>query len=153
MKKSQRMDPLITLARQQEKKLAGWLNKSRNRCSAQEVQLTELNTYRAQYWTALLPGQGEIGAGQLKNLWRFLGKLDEAISQGVQRATQSREKYLRDQQTFMSARSRTKVLEELRIRYRLQEQRTEMYRERKEHDENAQRMVAHRQGTTVTHSV
>lgn len=144
MKKSQRLDPLITVARQRERKRAAGLKKSMERCSAHETQLAELNTYRTQYQTTVLPGQGELSARQLKDLWCFMGKLDEAIAQGIRRAAQSREQYWRDQQNFMSARTRTKILEELMTRYRLEEQKAERRRENKEHDENAQRMATSR---------
>ena len=143
MKKSKRLDPLIKVARQRERRLAGGLKKSMERCFAHELQVAQLNTYRTQYRTALLPGQGELSARQLKDLWHFIGTLDEAIAQGTRRAAQSREQYGRDQQTFMTARTRTKVLEGLLSRYKLEERKAEVRREHKEHDENAQRMAAH----------
>lgn len=144
MRKSQRLDPLIKIARQRERKLAGWLKKSMARHSAHEVQVAQLNTYRTQYRSALSPEQGEFSARQLKELWHFIEKLDEAIAQGQRRAAQSREQYWRDHQSFMTARTRTKVLEEVMTRYRLEEQKAEVRRENTEHDEIAQKMVAHR---------
>jgi flagellar FliJ protein len=144
MRKSQRLDPLIKIARQRERKLASGLRQSVARCSAHEVRVAQLNTYRTQYRSALSPGQGELSAGQLKELWYFIEKLDEAISQGQRRAAQSREQYRRDHQSFMTARARTKVLEDVLTRYRLEEQKAEVRRENKEDDEIAQKLVANR---------
>lgn len=141
MKKSQRLDPLLALARQRERNLAGGLKKSMQRCAAHELQVTELNTYRTQYRTTVLPGQGALSAHQLKDLWCFIGKLDEALAQGIRRAAQSREQYWRDRQTFMSARMRTKVLEDRMACYRREERKAEVRRDNKEHDENVQQMV------------
>ncbi len=141
MKKARRLESLLKIAQLRERKLAGCVKKSMARCSAHEAQLGHLNAYRTQYRTAFLPGQGEISAGQLKNLWQFIEKLDAAIAQGRRRAAQAREEYWRDQRSFMTARARTKVLEELRSRCQLDEKTAEVRRENKEHDEYAQRMV------------
>lgn len=143
MRKSQRLASLIKIVQQREKKLAGCVSKSRSRCSAHEVQLAQLNTYRTQYRAALLPDQGGLSVRQLKDAWQFIWKLDEAIAQATRRVAQSREEYWRDHQSFMAARVRAKVLEGLRSCYQLQEQRAELRREHKEHDEYAQRMVTH----------
>lgn len=150
MKRSQRLDPLIKSARRRQSTLAEGLKNSMARCSAHEIQLAQLSSYRTQYQLGLSPGQGELNGRQLKDLWRFIAKLDEAITQGARRVAQSREQYLRDQQRFLTARMRTKVLEGLVTRYRLEEQKAEMRREHKEHDESAQRMVAQR-GSTNSH--
>ena len=143
MKKSQRLGPLIKAAQARETTLAHRIKESLSRCTSQERQVAELNSFRAQYQSARLPGHGQLTARQLKDLWQFTAKLDEAITQGGERAARSREQLQRDQQSFLRARMRTQMLEKLVARYRRQEQHTQARRESQEHDENAQRLSAY----------
>lgn len=140
MTKSDRLALLIKIAQHRERTWAGSVKESLARRSAHQVKLARLNGYRTQYQAALLPGHGELSARQLKDLWRFVSTLDEAITHGTRQALQSQEDYARCQRSFMTAHARTKVLESLMSRYRFEERSAALRRENKEHDEVAQRV-------------
>jgi flagellar export protein FliJ len=84
-------------------------------------------------------GQQAMNAGQLKDLHQFLAKLDAAIVQGGQRASEADAQCAQDRQGWLQAQARSQLVEKLLQREQMMEHRAGERLAQKQLDEYAQR--------------
>jgi len=105
-----------------------------------QLQLEQLIGYRSEYSSSR--GSNGLSAGQLKDYQFFLNKLNQSIDQA--RINILNKKQLCEQQkiNWLKTRSRSKALDAVIVKYRIQEAQIEARIEQKEQDEFASRNSA-----------
>jgi len=130
------------LAEEKERHLAQNLATFERRVAEAEAKLSELTYYKQDYEKRFSSRAAQgIGATELRDYQAFLARLGEAIRQ--QTAIVERARMDRDLQLarWRDAAQRTKAVEHVIERWRVEERRAHERREQRETDERAQRRV------------
>lgn len=132
MKKSKRLQPVRQLKQQEERTQAKKLADIQQGLAAARNQLTELESYLADYFSTATHQQRQIqSAAQLGQYQIFISKLKEAIERQKQDIKQ-REKALQAQtKNWFEASNKLKTMDELIEKARQQEEREEDQKEQK----------------------
>lgn len=96
--------------------------------------------YQARFVTAARAG---LSPRQWQNFQAFLGKLDDAVAQAGQMASQSREQTVAGQQEWLARRGKVKAFDTLSERHRTRLDVADHRREQKSSDEHAARRHQH----------
>lgn len=139
VKKSKRMGTVHGLAEREMDQAVEAFGESTRLLSAQQAQLSDLESYREEY-RAQLQQQGESGfsAAKLNQLQAFLAKLNEAIAQQQRVVQQLRKQREQRRQQWLGTRSRAQALGKVVERYRSDEDEQDARKEQKEMDEMSQ---------------
>ena len=140
MTKSQRVKPVIKVAKNRESEAARVLADGQRVVQERRQRLAELRSYREEYRNRYKK-QGSVGmnAQQLRTFRNFLAKLDLAVEQQEQLVNAAQRDLEQKKSKWMEKHFRTKALDNVRGRYLSQEQRAEQRAEQKESDERSQR--------------
>lgn len=134
--RSQRLLPLIDLAKDGEAQAARAMADSRRRLEEQQRRLGDLQGYRHDYIAkGAAAGRQGVDAGELKRYKAFLARLDQVIalqSRQVERAGQDHAAKLA---LWTAARAKCRSLETAAARYREEERRVEDRREQRQSDD------------------
>lgn len=118
-RKSKQLQSLARIYQQREQQALHAFATSTERSNQRRTQLSGLKSYREEYTALMLKGgQRAMNAGQLKDLHRFLAKLDAAIIQGGRRTSEADAQYLEDRRCWLQAHTRTQLVEKLLQRQR-----------------------------------
>ena len=140
MKRSTRMQPVIRVSEEREKQAAKELGDWQQALDQRRQQLTELQNYREEYRRYFAEvGSSGVSARRLIELQRFLAKLDQAVNQQMEVVASTERGLDVKRQSWMQARSKTQVLENVVSRYRDEEEVEQSRRDQKELDEMVQR--------------
>ena len=139
MKKSQRMNTIVKLAKNREHDAVAMLNRSRQELEEREDQLQELQQYQHDYMRRLesLGGSG-ADIGKINEYRRFINQLSGAITLQQQLIEESRQELAIKNQSWHEARLDSRVLGNYQLRCKTQEYQMLLKQEQKESDEKAQ---------------
>ena len=132
---------LDVTARRQEA-AAGELQRLRAARQRAEDQLAQLLGYRREYRTGLDASLAQgIGATRLRDVLRFLEKLDRAIEQQTSEVERARAGWEEGNRRWLALRREQRALEVLAERHWAREELMRVRREQREHDEFALRRL------------
>lgn len=141
MMRSKRMEPVMQLAQNREQEAARQVGEHQRQLDAQRTRLAELTAYRDEYAQRLTTvAGGGLGAAMLHDYRAFLARLNQAIEHQRRLIEQGEHAYEESRRQWLQTRQKTKALDTVTERYRLQERRDEERRLQNESDERAQRM-------------
>lgn len=136
MNKSKRFKPIVKLAQSREKEAAKVLGQSQQVLSAQEIRLSELKMYRAEYVESLHSAGGQgMSIEQMRNYRSFLDNLEKAIEQQEHVVNQAVSLVDKDKSDWVNSLSRRKVLDKVVDKYKGEEQRHMDKAEQRETDD------------------
>ncbi len=141
MKRSKRLQTVITLARMSEQDSARKLAKTGQELTESERKLEALKASRFEY-TQRFEAQSKtsISVPEIKTFHLFLQRLDEAIAQ-LQAQCQARHQVNeQSKQVWIQSRNKSLALDTIAERYRKAEVSSEQRREQGEMDDRAQRV-------------
>lgn len=140
MTKSQRLEPLAKLAKDDEHGAARVMSECLQRLDVQRARLDDLRSYRQDYDNKLhATGRTGMEAGALQRYRAFLAKLDEVIALQEQVVARLQEEYDQKSSLWSNARARHKSLDKAVAHHRSQEAARHERREQQQNDERAQR--------------
>lgn len=140
MTRSGRMKPVVGHAKHREQEASTHLASSQAELDAQENQLDALQSYLDEYCTTEpVKGRDTVQPALLANQRRFLGRLQDAISQQEQLVHQSRRTHDTTRDRWQASRARLLALEKVVEGFRAEEDRAEARREQTRLDEISQR--------------
>ena len=139
------MAPVQKVLDRKEKDRARELGDARNRLSAAEVKLRDLEQYRQDYEQSF---QQRAKAGQpvraLRDFQVFLARLDQAIQQQRQIVATSQSDVTGHSTRWQSAARQVKAVDSVVDRWQGEERRAQDRRDQKDTDERAQRAARSR---------
>ncbi len=110
-----------------------------------QLQLEQLIEYRGEYSSGRV--SGGLNATQLRDYQLFLNKLNQSIEQARLNIQQKKLQCEQQKINWLKTRSRSKALDAVVEKYRLQEAQIEARIEQKEQDEFASRISTYRRKT------
>lgn len=140
-KRSQRLEPVVKLAENEEQQAALALGDAQSSLAQAEERLEELRSYREEYINRF-HANGAVGmsAVQMGDYRLFLSNLSRAIEQQTELVEQAAAVVEQQRQQWFSQRGKVKVLDNVVSRYQADEQRVLEKKEQREQDEHAQHM-------------
>jgi len=139
MKKSQRMNTIVKLARHREHDAVAMLNRCRQELEEKEGQLQELQQYQHDYMRRLESlGGGGADISKINEYRRFISQLSGAIALQQKLVEENRHELALRSQSWHEARLDFRVLGNYQQRCKTQEYQALMKQEQKESDERAQ---------------
>jgi flagellar FliJ protein len=147
MTRSQRLDPLMRIARERQDDAARGLAERDRTLTEHTQRLESLQRYAAEY--AAAPADATtIAPALLANRLAFRAKLDAAVEQQARIVDDSRQRADVERARLLLASRDAKVLDQLAASYRAEEARVVEQREQRELDDiGARRAGAARRGT------
>jgi flagellar FliJ protein len=140
MLRSERLEPVLDLAAEAERKAALAVADAEARVAEAERKLAELERYEQEYRTALRQQSAAgIGASQLRAFHSFIGRLGEAIFQQGVVVTRAREERERLRAHWVEATRRTRAVGKAVEHAEHDERHQRERREQADMDERAQR--------------
>ena len=136
MKRSRRFQPVVDDARRREEIAARRLGEARQQLREAELQLQQLESYRAEY-ARRLTVSGGMGSRQLQDYRCFLERLNQAIVQQRQRLHQLAEMERQCRDEWQARYARHQAIDKVQAGYLREEQHAEARREQKQLDEHA----------------
>ncbi|MBT3308738.1 MAG: flagellar export protein FliJ [Gammaproteobacteria bacterium] len=132
--RANRLDSVIRIAEDEEKKAFADLGKCREEIQGQEQKLEELVEYREEYYQDVRqPGESAM-IQRVQNRFAFLQKLEQAIDGQRKQVSAWGEQEARLQQVWMEKRIRCRALNKATEKRQAQQQREERQREQKQTD-------------------
>ena len=147
MHRSQRLEPVVKIAKSREEQAAKELAACQKRADACEAQLASLRGFRAEYSQRLqAAAQAGIRSRQFHDFTSFITRLDKAIDQQQRLLGQLQGECEVKRQRWVTSRAKSLALDKVVTRYTASEVRTEAQKEQLAADEQAQRIApqAHR---------
>lgn len=139
MTRSQRLLPLIRLAKDGEHQAARGMADARRYLDEQTRRLADLKTYRRDYAARLTDaGRSGVRAGDLHRYMSFLGRLDEVIELQARQVHRATRDYEDKRDLWSAARSRHQSLDKAADHYRQAEDRAEERREQQQNEDRYQ---------------
>jgi flagellar FliJ protein len=136
MQRSQRLDPVVTLAKQKEQEALTELGKVSSAWQKDKQQLDDLNQYKADYLQRFRQGDiQQLGANKVMAYRAFLAQLDQAIKVQQQQVGVSLNAVEYQRSVWMQKRAKTKALMLLVEKYQGAELAMQLRREQLENDE------------------
>lgn len=120
--RSKRMGTVLWLAAQSERAAAERLISSRRELNELSGKLAQLQAGRAEYMTRLESG-ASMGASQMRELRRFVEKLDVAIAQLQQQVRHKEQVSTQHQEQWHGQRKRKEAIGNIAERYQRAEER------------------------------
>jgi flagellar FliJ protein len=141
MKRSKRLQSVITLVQMTEQDSARKLAKTGQELTESERKLEALKASRLEYSQRFeAQSKTSISVPEIKMFHLFLQRLDEAITQ-LQAQCQVRQQVNeQSKQVWLQSRNKSRVLDNIAERYRKEEASSEQRREQDEMDDRAQRV-------------
>lgn len=140
MKKSQRLDPVIRVAKNREQKAAKAFGESRRLLEKNEAKLVELLGYQQEYTKRYEDiGHNGIGINKINEYRQFLSRLNEAISSQRELIRLKQSDLDRKNTTWRQTRVKHKSIDKIATRYRINEHEDEDRREQADTDDRSQR--------------
>lgn len=140
MKRSERMGSVYRLASERAAELAQAYAAQRERLDQARERMAQLRGFRREYEQKLAVSAGQgIDAYRLRDYNAFLARIDEAIHHQQQSLAHLETEVDGLRLTWLEQWGNARALEQLVARYRRDEQRTDAARDRRLHDEFAQR--------------
>lgn len=142
MTKSQRVKPVIKVAKNRENEAARVLADGQRIVQERRQRLAELRSYREEYRNKYRKqGSDGMNAQQLRTFRNFLAKLDQAVEQQEQQVQAAQRDLEQKKSQWLEKHFRTQALDNVRNRYLTQEQRQEQRAEQKDTDERSQKKM------------
>lgn len=140
MTKSDRLKPVIKVAENRERAAAKVLGEAQKIAQQRKKRLDELTAYRSDYCARFnSPQHAARPAAMVADFRIFLLRLDEAIVQQQKLMDASLRDVEEKKQRWLAERTKTKALDKVFTRLRVQERLHAERKEQKETDERAQR--------------
>lgn len=142
MTRSDRVKPVIKVAKNRERDAARVLSDAQRVVQAQQDRLRDLVKYREDYRAGFTQrGGAGVTAAQLRTLRGFLEKLDLAVEQQERIVREAQAELENKRRQWLEKHLRTQALDHVRDKYLSDEQRQANRIEQKDADERAQRRV------------
>lgn len=139
-KKSQRFQPVVDVAEQQEQQQAKRLGEAQRFLQEEQDKLSQLQQYREEYRQRLdTHSSAGMDILRLRDYHAFLGRLNQAIDEQTRAVQQARRNCEQQRQHWLDRRSRSQALDKVADKYRSEEKRVEQRREQHLTDEHAGR--------------
>lgn len=140
MTRAKRLEPVQQLVEDVERRHAQALAALEQRLAEQEKKLRDLHAYKLDYEREFSQRAGQgISATGLRDYQAFLGRLSEAIRQQKTVVERVRAECQAERERWQEAARRSKALDHVVERWRLDARKAEDRREQLETDERAQR--------------
>ena len=139
MKKSQRLGPVIKVAKNREENAAKALNESRHILEKNEAKLAELLAYQQEYTKQYEDvGRGGTEIHRINEFRQFLTKLNQAISNQREIIKAKQSELDKKNDIWLQTRIKHKSIDKIATRHRTDERRNEDRREQAESDDRSQ---------------
>ena len=137
MTRSKRMQSVVDVTVNGERKAARRLGDLQQRLLAAEQRYAELLRYREDYTQQFANG-GSLTVARLQDYRIFLDRLNQAVDQQQQAVVRAQQDCEKQRQCWMEIRSRVQALGKVVTRYRVEERSDTERREQKESDAQSQ---------------
>jgi flagellar FliJ protein len=142
MTRSDRVKPVIKVAKNRERDAARVLSDAQRTVQAQQDRLRELMKYREEYRAGFAQRGGSgVSAAQLRTMRGFMEKLDLAVEQQERIVRDAQAELENRRRQWLEKHLRTQALDHVREKYVSEEQRHANRVEQKDADERSQRRV------------
>ena len=139
MKKSQRLEPVITVAKNREQKAAQAVGESRRILARNEAKLAELLAYRQEYAKRYEDtGRDGMEINRLNEFRQFLNRLNEAIASQRELIKAKLSELEKKNTMWNQTRVKHKSIDKIATRHRAEELREEDCRQQDESDDRSQ---------------
>lgn len=139
MKKSQRLEPVIKVAKNSEERAAKALCESRDMLEKNEAKLAELLAYQQEYTKRYEDvGRNGMQINRINEFRQFLVKLNEAISNQREIIRLKQSELDNKNDIWVKTRVKHKSIDKIVSRHRSNEQRGEDRKEQAETDDRSQ---------------
>lgn len=139
MKKSQRLDPVITVAKNRERKAAQAAGESRRILDRNEAKLAELLAYRQEYAKRYEDfGRDGMEINRLNEFRQFLSRLNGAIASQRELIKIKQSELEKKNSTWNQTRVKHKSIDKIATRHRADELRDEDCRQQDDSDDRSQ---------------
>lgn len=122
MARSQRLNPVLTLARNRERQAAAAFARAQSALSRQEQTLAQLRQHQSEYHQAE-QASGALSAGDMKARHAFFQRLSQAFQQQDRAIEEARQQMDRAREAWMHQRIRLQSLEKAQSRWKDEEAR------------------------------
>jgi flagellar FliJ protein len=140
MKKSQRINTIVELKKNQEKKALEELGKSQTKRQEMLTQLENLQQYRQEYLDKYKTlGNAGMSAKRIIDYRAFISKIDQAIEDQKRVFASVESELLRTRKMWENAHHKTKSLEKVQAVAEKEEAKIEAKHEQNDQDERASR--------------
>lgn len=148
MTRSQRLDPLMRIARERQDEAARGLAERDRALAEQKLRLEALQRYAAEYAAPPVSPEGAttIAPALLANRLAFRAKLDAALAQQARIVDDSHQRTEVERARLLLASRDAKVLDQLAASYRAEETRVAEQRVQRELDDLGARSVRAKAG-------
>ncbi|MFQ5469322.1 MAG: flagellar export protein FliJ [Gammaproteobacteria bacterium] len=138
MIKSQRIKPIVRIARDKETSAARVMGEHQKILAEHEARLEELKLYQKEYSQRLAEkGQSGVDIARINEYRHFLSNLNQAVRQQQALVEMSKQALEEKNSQWAQSRAKHKALDKVMHRYRQQEHRIVERREQAESDERA----------------
>ena len=139
MKKSQRLEPVITVAKNREQKAAQAVGESRRILARNEAKLAELLAYRQEYAKRYEDtGRDGMEIHRLNEFRQFLKRLNDAIASQRELIKIKQSELEKKNSTWSETRIKHKSIDKIATRHRTEELRDEDCRQQDDSDDRSQ---------------
>ena len=139
MKKSQRLEPVITVAKNREQKAAQAAVESQRILAKNEAKLAELLAYRQEYEKRFEDvGRDGMEINRLNEFRHFLSRLNEAITTQRELIKVKKSEHDKKNLTWTQTRVKHKSIDKIATRHRAEELRDDDCRQQDDSDERSQ---------------
>lgn len=133
--KSQRLQPVIRVADDRERKAAQAFGEARQVAANQEGRLNDLKTYRQEYISRFESlGRAGLTGAQIRDYQRFLEQLDRAIQQQEQAVSQARSQVEDSKASWVNKNTKATAIRNVADRFRRSEEQQAARADQKETD-------------------
>jgi flagellar export protein FliJ len=135
--RSNRLEPIVNLARHGEQEAAGRLGGIRQALLDAESQMLRLQQYRKEYLEQLQQGQGtSCSAGMLRHCRQFIARIDAAIEQQSNKVQELRSRLEEATSLWHQKRARRTAINKAQDKMRQDELKEKQRQEQKETDDD-----------------
>lgn len=139
MSRSKRLSPVLKLAENKEKTAALAMARARQQLHYYENKVNQLRAYRDEYSQSLIQGRAKsMSAIQLQEYQNFIRQLNEGITLLSKKIEEQKSMTLQDEKSWISAKSRTDVLDKLVLKLNWMDKKFHNNREANEMDDRSQ---------------
>ena len=139
MKKSQRLEPVITVAKNREQKAARAVGETQRILAHNEAKLAELLAYRQEYAKRYEDtGRDGMEINRLNEFRQFLNRLNEAIASQRELIKAKLSELEKKNTMWNQTRVKHKSIDKIATRHRAEELREEDCRQQDESDDRSQ---------------
>ncbi len=137
----ERLESVIRIAEDEEKRAFSELSDCRQRLHQQEAQLEDLAGYLDEYRAHIRSSDGVVGIGLVRNRFSFLLKLEDAVGSQRNQVELWREREGELRQAWMEKRVRSRALSKASAQRRELFQRNQRRQEQKRSDELSRNQI------------